>query len=171
MRQVGKELRPLRGACLMILAVFLLNGKDKARIQIEVVDTHVSEGQRSVFIPGTQSTSQTNCNATVYGSPGVASGQSNCATTTTPGRPSTVAVVPTQWAEVFVKLPDGRGARVHCQPVFKSCPSLNPGQYPAEVKGNALIIYGRDLDGKEHGAKFNVVGYWTPAESKAGHPQ
>jgi hypothetical protein len=140
------------------------SGENKARIKVQVIETMRSEYQRSAVVPGTASTTTTDCNitATVFGSPGIASanGHADCNSTSTPGRHAAVITVPVEWAEVHVRMPDNRRISVHCQPVFRACWDLDPGLYEADIHGNALLIFAHDLEGKERGIKFSVVGTW-----------
>jgi len=55
---------------------------------------------------------------------------------------------------------DGKHITLWCQPGFRVCPTLNAGHYDAYVNGNSVWIYGRDLGGKEHKAKYRYEGDW-----------
>jgi len=64
-------------------------------------------------------------------------------------------------ADVRVIMPDGKHLIVTCLTGLRRCFALSPGpSYSAEVDGNALWIYGSELGGKEHRAKYAVTGNW-----------
>jgi hypothetical protein len=155
---------------LILLATTPLLAKDKPRITIQVVKSQASTYQRSYVVAGRKSTSYTNCNtlgningtATSYGTGTTnvnasANSNTNCTTTTNPG------VAPHEVTEtiaqeyVGVLLPDGRKAVLWCQEGFRKCLSLAPGQYQAEVSGNALFVYVPELSGKERKVKYKAV--------------
>lgn len=44
-----------------------------------------------------------------------------------------------------------------CQEGFRHCDNLQPGQYEAEIDGNALFVYVPELSGKERKVKYKAV--------------
>ena len=138
--------------------------KEKERINIQVVGTDTSARQYTYYVPGTAARSQTNCdgNATAVdlGNVTTANGTTQCTTTTTPGTPATTGVRSIPQAHVHAIMPDGTHITLWCQSGFRHCSSLNPGYYSAEVDGNSVWMFGRDLGGKEHKIKYHYVGGW-----------
>jgi hypothetical protein len=64
-------------------------------------------------------------------------------------------------ADVRVIMPDGRRLVVACTTFRRWCYALNRGDdYPAEVHGNDLWIFAKELNGKEKTGKYQVTGEW-----------
>lgn len=59
---------------------------------------------------------------------------------------------------------DGTHVTLWCQVGFRQCVSLKAGSYSAEVDGNTVWMYIRDLSGKEHKVKYKAVSV-DPAKS------
>ena len=54
-------------------------------------------------------------------------------------------------------MPDGVHTTLWCQAQFRNCASLEAGYYAAQVKGNTVWIYIRDVSGKEHKIKYKAM--------------
>ncbi len=136
-------------------------GKDHPRITIQVVNSRAASYQRNVYVPGQRGHSETNCNtmgnATLTGTTAYGSANTNCSTTTTPGRAPQIATRTV--AEEYVKalLPDGRNVVLWCQQGYRKCLPLAPGSYEAQIDGNALFIFVPELSGKERKVKYKAV--------------
>lgn len=151
-------------ACFLVFALCAL-AKDKPRITIQVIGTDTSTRQFTYYVPGTNGHSETNCdgNATAIDAGGgvtTANGTTNCTTTTTPGTPATTGVRSIPQAHVHAIMPDGAHITLWCQSGFRHCDTLSAGYYSAEVGGNTVWMFGRDLSGKEHKIKYHYVGGW-----------
>lgn len=150
---------------MVLLSLNAALAKDKPRIAVEVVETQTTERQVTYTVPGSASHSITNCNGNATainlgGSMATASGNSNCTTTTTPGRPPRNVVSSIEQTHVRVIMPDGRHATLWCQGGFRSCHTLEAGHYDAQVDGNTVWMYTYDLGGKEHKTKYRYEGGW-----------
>lgn len=150
--------------CLLLCAT-ASQAKEKPKVRIEVVDTQSSTRQFTYYVPGTNGRSTTNCddNATAIdlgGGVATANGTTNCTTTSTPGSPASTGVRNIPQAHVHAIMPDGTHVTLWCQSGFRHCSTLNAGYYAAEVDGNSVWVYGRDLGGKEHKVKYHYVGGW-----------
>lgn len=156
--------RAASALCVLLLSTVTL-AKDHPRITIRVVDTQTSTREHTYYIPGTNAQSSTNCdsNATAIdlgGGMASANGTSNCTTTTTPGRPASTGVRYIPQANVHAIMPDGAHITLWCQSGFRRCETLSAGAYAAELDGNSVWIFARDLDGKERKVKYRYVGGW-----------
>ena len=133
-------------------------------IRIQVVTSKASQRQYGYTLPGTQGTSNTNCNSdatgTTLGNNTTINGTTNCTTTTTPGTPARTVVNSIAQEHVYAVMPDDSHVTLWCQAGFRRCSYLQPGFYSAEIKGNSLFILAHDLSGKEFKVKYHAVGGW-----------
>jgi len=143
--------------------------KDKPRVTVQVVDTETSERQSSYVVPGTNAKSTTTCNKsasqTVYGKDNGRTvreavdtdSTSTCTTTARPATPPTTQVRSIRQENVEAIMADGTHVTLWCQAGFRQCVSLKAGNYSAEVDGNTVWMYIRDLSGKEPKIKYKAV--------------
>jgi hypothetical protein len=143
--------------------------KDKPRVTVQVVETETSERQSSYVVPGTESKSTTTCNKsaseTVYAKDNGRTvkeavdtdSTSTCTTTARPATPPTTQVRSIRQENVEAIMADGTHVTLWCQAGFRQCISLKAGYYSAEVDGNTVWMYIRDLSGKEHKVKYKAV--------------
>jgi hypothetical protein len=143
--------------------------KDKPRVTVQVVDTETSERQSSYVVPGTDAKSTTTCSKsasqTVYGNDNGRTvkeavdtdSTSTCTTTAQPATPPTTQVRSIRQENVEAIMADGTHVTLWCQAGFRHCISLKAGYYSAEVDGNTVWMYIRDLSGKEHKVKYKAV--------------
>ena len=143
--------------------------KDKPRVTVQVVETETSGRQSSYVVPGTESKSTTTCNKsaseTVYGKDNGRTvkeavdtdSTSTCTTTARPATPPTTQVRSIRQENVEAIMADGTHVTLWCQAGFRQCISLKAGYYSAEVDGNTVWMYIRDLSGKEHKVKYKAV--------------
>ncbi len=158
----------MRLLCLAIVLVTMVPAaaaKDSPKsIKIQVVTSQASQRQYAYTLPGTQSTSATNCNGTASGTTigdnTTVNGTTNCTTTTTPGSPPRTVVNRIAQEHVYAIMPDDSHVTLWCQAGFRHCFYLQPGFYTAEVKGNSLFILAHNLSGKEFKVKYHAVGGW-----------
>jgi hypothetical protein len=157
-------------AALLLVCGIAAFAKDKPTITIQVLGSETSQREHTRIIPGRNGTSETNCttNGTSSGtvndygvgpiqtnSTGNAS--TNCTTTTTAATPpQTVTRYVTQ-EHVAAVMPDGRQVTLWCQQGFRKCEYLEPGEYQAEIDGNALFVFVHELSGKERKIKYRAV--------------
>src|SRR5947209_5518812 len=114
--------------CFLLLATVTL-AKDRSRITIRVLGTEMAERQVHHEVPGTKEHSSTYCRAS--------NGDTlNCETTTTPATPPRTEVSTIPQAHVSAILPDGTQINLWCEQGWRSCWVLDPGTFPAEIKGN-----------------------------------
>jgi len=157
----------MKSIMISVYAVLLTTaaqGKDRFKIQIQVVNTQTSQRQAAYTVPGTASQSTTDCSgsatATGIGGMATATGSSNCATTTTPGLPARTVVGSIPQAYVHAIMSDGRRVTLWCQTGLRRCENLGPGNYAAEIDGNSLWIYSFELGGKRYKIKYRYAGGW-----------
>ena len=143
--------------------------KDKPRVTVQVVETETSERQSSYVVPGTDAKSTTTCNKsaseTVYAKDNGRTvkeavdtdSTSTCTTTARPATPPTTQVRSIRQENVEAIMADGTHVTLWCQAGFRQCISLKAGYYSAEVDGNTVWMYIRDLSGKEHKVKYKAV--------------
>ena len=143
--------------------------KDKPRVTVQVVDTETSERQTSYTVAGTDAKSITTCNKsasqTVYAKDNGRAvkedvdtdSTSTCTTTARPATPPTTQVRSIRQENVDAIMADGTHVTLWCQAGFRQCVSLKAGHYSAEVDGNTVWMYLRDLSGKEHKIKYKAV--------------
>jgi len=143
--------------------------KDKPRVTVQVVETETSERRSSYVVPGTDAKSTTTCNKsaseTVYGKDNGRTvkeavdtdSTSTCTTTARPATPPTTQVRSIRQENVEAIMADGTHVTLWCQVGFRQCISLKAGYYSAEVDGNTVWMYIRDLSGKEHKVKYKAV--------------
>ena len=165
-------MRSISSALVVLFFAGAAFGKEKPRVTIQVVETNTSERQYAYTVPGTAGTSTTNCdtngNGSVYGTNngGTVNGtvntnsNTNCTTTSQPGTPARTGTRSIIQEHVQAIMPDGMHVTLWCQVGFRKCDSLQPGNYSAEVDGNAVWMYVHDLSGKEHRIKYKYVGGW-----------
>ena len=143
--------------------------KEKPRVNVQVVETQTSERQYTSTVAGTAGTSTTTCNTsgnqTVYGTNRGSTvkgavdtnSSSTCTTTSRPATPPTTQVRSIKQEHVQAIMEDGTHVTLWCQAGLRKCVSLNPGTYSAEVDGNTVWMYIRDLSGKENKIKYKAV--------------
>ena len=143
--------------------------KDKPRVTVQVVNTETSERQSSYIVPGTDAKSTTTCDKsasqTVYTKDNGRTvkeavdtdSTSTCTTTARPATPPTTQVRSIRQENVEAIMADGTHVTLWCQSGFRQCVSLKAGSYSAEVDGNTVWMYLRDLSGKEHKIKYKAV--------------
>jgi hypothetical protein len=143
--------------------------KDKPRVTVQVVDSETSERQSTYVVPGSDAKSTTTCdksaNETVYGKDNGrtvraavdTNSTSTCTTTARPATPSTTQVRSIRQENVEAVMADGTHVTLWCQQGFRQCVSLKAGFYSAEVDGNTVWMYIKDLSGKEHKIKYKAV--------------
>ena len=143
--------------------------KDKPRVTVRVVDTETSERQSSYIVPGTDAKSTTTCDKsasqTVYTKDNGrttkeavdSDSTSTCTTVARPATPATTQVRSIRQENVEAIMEDGTHVTLWCQAGFRQCVSLKAGSYSAEVDGNTVWMYLRDLSGKEHKIKYKAV--------------
>lgn len=162
-------MRSVATALLFVCGVVAF-AKEKPRVTIQVLGSEASQRQYTRTIPGRKGTSQTNCtttgtsNGTIndYGVGPIqtnsnSSADTNCTTTTTAATPpQTVTRYITQ-EHVNAVMPDGRQVVLWCQEGFRRCDSLQPGEYQAEIDGNAIWVIIHELSGKERKVKYKAV--------------
>ena len=143
--------------------------KDKPRVTVRVVDTETSERQSSYIVPGTDAKSTTTCDKsasqTVYTKDNGRTvkeavdtdSTSTCTTIARPATPATTQVRSIRQENVEAIMEDGTHVTLWCQAGFRQCVALKAGSYSAEVDGNTVWMYLRDLSGKEHKIKYKAV--------------
>src|SRR6266403_1165013 len=127
--------------------------KDKPRVTVQVVETETSERRSSYVVPGTDAKSTTTCNKSAIDTDST----STCTTTARPATPPTTQVRSIRQENVEAIMADGTHVTLWCQAGFRQCISLKAGYYSAEVDGNTVWMYIRDLSGKEHKVKYKAV--------------
>jgi len=85
----------------------------------------------------------------------------DCTTTTVPGRPAQTIVTHIAQEHVSVIMPNGDHVTLWCQEGWRRCVSLQPGNYDAELKGDAAWVYTHDLAGNIRKTKYRAVGGWS----------
>ena len=151
--------------------------KEKPRVTVQVVETETSERQYTRTVAGTAGVSTTNCNTsdnqtvsatsrgrTVRGVVDTNS-SSNCTTVSRPATPPRTQVRSVTQQNVQAIMADGTQVTLWCQAGLRKCVSLQPGNYSAEVDGNTVWIYVRELSGKERKIKFKAVSVDSGAAS------
>jgi hypothetical protein len=135
--------------------------KEHAKTLIDVMDTVSSTLVTTYSIPETAAHSTTHCDTSgkvsVYGR---IDANTDCQTTTTPGRPagSWVTSVPQENVHATIL---GDHVNLQCQGSGWQCVDLQPGQYQAAIKRDSVLVYCQDLDGKkQHKIKYRNVGSW-----------
>ena len=143
--------------------------KDKPRVTVQVVDSETSERQSTYVVPGSDAKSTTTCNKskdeTVYAKDSGrtvkeavdTNSTSTCTTTARPATPATTQVRSIRQENVEAVMADGTRVTLWCQQGFRQCVSLKAGFYSAEVDGNTVWMYIKDLSGKEHKIKYKAV--------------
>jgi TPR repeat protein len=144
--------------------------KDKPRITIQIVNSEASQREYTRTIPGRRGTAETNCttngttNGTIndYGIGPIQTNSdnhanTNCTTTTTAATPPRTVTRSITQEHVSAIMPDGRHVILWCQQGYRRCDDLQPGNYEAEIDGNALFIFVHELTGKERKVKYKAV--------------
>jgi hypothetical protein len=162
-------MRRLNTALLVVCFAGVAFAKEKPRVCVEVIDTQTSERQTSYVVAGTDAKSITTCDkSTSQTANGRDNGRtvkeavdtnstSTCTTTSRPATPQTTQVRSIRQENVEAIMADGTHVTLWCQVGFRQCVPLKAGHYSAEVDGNTVWIYIRDLSGKEHGIKYKAV--------------
>jgi hypothetical protein len=167
-------------ATLMIaLCATAAFAKDKPRVTIQVVDAETSQRESSYTVAGTPAVSKTTCNSnenqTVYGKDNGrtvkgtvnTNSASTCTTVSQPATPPTTRTRSIRQENVTAVMADGRNVTLWCQQGWRDCVSLLPGSYSAEVDGNTVWVYIRDLSGKEHKIKYKAMAVSDPAPARS----
>jgi len=169
------------------LVVLFLAGaafaKEKPRVTVQVVETETSERQYTRTVAGTAGVSTTSCNTsgnqTVYGTSRGSTVQgavdtnssTTCTTTSRPATPPSTQVRSIKQQHVQAIMADGTHVTLWCQAGLRKCVSLEPGHYSAEVDGNTVWVYVRELSGKERKIKYKAVSVesdTTSSKSEGG---
>jgi hypothetical protein len=162
-------MRRLSATLVVLLFACAAFAKEKPRVNVQVVETQTSDRQYTSTVAGTAGTSTTTCNAngnqTVYGTSRGSTvkgavntnSTSTCTTTSRPATPPTTQVRSIRQEHVQAIMEDGTHVTLWCQAGLRKCVSLHTGAYSAEVDGNTVWIYIRDLSGKEQKLKYKAV--------------
>ena len=124
-------------------------------MSIEVVETQTGERHYATTLPGTDATSQTNCN--------LDGDTINCKTTSQPSTPP--VSLDNSIVQVYARViwPSGLHSTLWCQPGFRKCFTLEPGMYTAEPEFDqgghlkAVWISGTDPSGKKWKANYKPI--------------
>lgn len=151
--------------CIVLLGSVALmalsaSGKDKQTVTVQVVSSKDSVREITYTSPATASKSTTNCNTNGTMDDGSVNANTDCATTTTPGRPAETHVTEIPQEHVSAIMPNGDHVTLWCQAGWRHCVSLQPGSYEAEVKGDAIWIHTHELSGAIRKVKYHAVGGW-----------
>jgi hypothetical protein len=151
--------------------------KEKPRVTIQVVDAETSAREIPYTVAGTPAVSKTTCNEngnqTIYAKDNGrtvkgevdTSKTSSCTTVSQPATPPTTQVRSIRQENAQAIMADGTRVTLWCQQGLRKCVSLQPGNYSAEVDGNTVWVYIRDLSGKESKFKYKAVSVSNPAPS------
>lgn len=135
-------------------------GKDKQMVTIQVVSSQASVREITSTAPATAAKSTTNCDTNGNVNDGYVNANTDCTTTTTPGRPAETHVTHIPQEHISAIMPNGNHVMLWCQESWRRCVSLQPGNYDAEVKGDVAWIYTHDLSGGVRKVKYHAVGGW-----------
>jgi hypothetical protein len=156
-------------AALVIFIAGTAFAKDKPRVTVQIVDAQTSARESTYTVAGSPAVSKTTCNEsgnqTIYGKDngrtvkGVVDTNktSTCTTVSQPAVPPTTRVRSIRQENMEAVLADGTHVTLWCQQGFRKCVSLKPGSYSAELDGNTVWIFLRDLSGKEGKIKYKAV--------------
>jgi len=162
--QVEAAMRSIMISVYAVLLTTAAQGKDRFKIQIQVVNTQTGQRQFAYAVPETASRSTTDCNgsatATGIGGTATATGSSNCTTTTTPGLPARTVVGSIPQVYVHAIMSDGKRVTLWCQTGLRRCGNLGSGNYAAEIDGNSVWIYSFEIGGKRQKIKYRYAGGW-----------
>lgn len=152
----------MRTTCVIgIISLSVLAfGKDKPTVTIQVVDTQASVREAVRTIPGTAAKSTTNCNTQGNTDGGYVNANTDCTTTTVPGRPAKTYTEHIPQEHVHAVMPNGDHVTLWCQEGLRRCESLQAGSYTAEIKGNTAWVYTHELSGKVRKVKYVAEGGW-----------
>jgi hypothetical protein len=151
--------------------------KEKPRVTVQVVEAQTSAREIPYTVAGSPAVSKTTCNEngsqTIYAKDngktvkGVVDTNktSSCTTVSQPATPATTQIRSIRQENVQAIMADGTRVTLWCQQGFRKCVSLEPGNYSAEVDGNTVWIYIRDLSGKESKLKYKAASVSNPAPS------
>jgi hypothetical protein len=145
---------------LTALVAILAFGKDKPTVTIQVVTSEASVREFTRIVPGTAATSTTNCNTNGNSDGSYVNANTDCTTTTNPGRPSETRVSHIPQEHVRAIMSNGDHVTLWCQNSWRRCESLQPGNYDAEIKGNTAWVYTHELSGNIRKVKYQAVGGW-----------
>src|SRR5260370_22987987 len=134
--------------------------KDKIAVTIQVVSSQASVRESTTVVPATAAKSTTDCDTTGNVNGDRINASTDCTTKTTPGQPAQTLVNRTQEEHVRAIMPNGDHVVLWCQEGLRRCVSLEPGNYEAELKGDAAWVYTHDLSGKLRKTKYHAVGGW-----------
>jgi len=140
---------------LLAVSVF---AKDKIVVTIQVVASQSSVREFNYTTPGTAAKSTTSCDTTGNSDGSYINANTDCTTTTTPGRPAQTHVRQIQQEHVSAIMPNGDHVTLWCQDGYRRCESLQPGNYDAEIKGNVAWVYTHELSGSVRKVKYRAVG-------------
>jgi hypothetical protein len=172
-------MKRLSAALVVLFIAGSAFAKEKPRVTIQVVDAETSERETSYTVAGKPSVSKTTCNAsenqTVYGKSNGKTvraavdknSSSACTTVSDPGAPPTTQVRSIRQENVEAIMADGTHVTLWCQQGVRKCLSLPVGHYSAEVDGNTVWIYVRELSGKENKVKYKAVSV-APSAAPSG---
>jgi hypothetical protein len=146
-------------SAVMLMAIST-SGKDKQSVTIQVVASTPSVREFRYTSPATASKSTTDCNTTGTIGDGSINANTDCTTTTMPGKPTETHVTHIPQEHVSAIMPNGDHVILWCQVSWRRCVSLQPGSYEAEVKGNAVWMYTHELSGNVRKVKYQAVGGW-----------
>jgi hypothetical protein len=134
--------------------------KDKIVVTIQVVASQSSVREFTHNSPETAAKSTTSCNTTGNSDGSYINANTDCTTTTTPGRPAQTHVTQIQQEHVSAIMPNGDHVTLWCQVSWRRCESLKPGNYDAEIKGDVAWLYTHELSGSVRKVKYRAVGGW-----------
>ena len=163
-------MKTLTALVCVVAFCFSAAGKEHPVVKIQILDSHASTREYTYTTPGTAAKSNTSCdtsgngtyNGTTYGNTtyGNTNGnaQTDCTTTTTPGRPAQTHTRQIQQEHIRAVLPNGNAVTLWCQAGFRKCYELQPGTYEAEITGGStLLVHVTDLQGKVQKIKYRTV--------------
>ena len=165
--------------CAVLLVAGIAFAKEKPRVTVQVVDAETSARESTYTVAGTPSVSKTTCNTsenkTVYGKSNGrtvrgavdTNSSSDCTTVAQPATPPTTQIRSIRQEHVEAIMADGTHVTLWCQQGVRKCLSLPVGSYSAEVDGNTVWIYVRELSGKENKIKYKAVSV-APSASPSG---
>ena len=140
------------------LITALAFGKNKPTVTIQVVSSQASTREFTYTAPATAAKSTTNCDTSGDIIGDHVSASADCVTKSTPGKPGDTTVTHIEQEHVRVVMPNGDHITLWCQEGWRHCASLQPGNYDAEIKGDAAWIHTHDLSGKVRKVKYRAVG-------------
>lgn len=173
-------MRRIAATLVVLLLASTAFAKGKPRVTVQVVETETSERQYTRTVAGTAGVSKTSCNSsesqtvsatsrgrTVSGAVDTNS-TSNCTTVSRPATPPSTQVRSVRQENVQAIMADGTHVTLWCQAGLRKCVSLQPGTYSAEIDGNTVWMYVRELSGKERKIKYKAVSVDSGTASSRG---